>query len=336
MPLTQNYINHIALAVDASSSMSSHKNEVIKVVDGIVAHLAARSKELDQETRVTVYTFADQVTNLVYDKDVLRMPSIRDSYKVYGNTALLDASLKALSDLGQTPELYGDHAFLAYVVTDGQNNIGNYQVAELQRALNSLKANWTMACLVPDARGVYEAKKFGFQPNNIAIWDTSSVNGVESAGRVITQSTDKFMTGRSSGARGYTNSLFLDTSNVPAAKVTGQLEALHPGQFRLLPVTMDGEAIAPFVERYLGYPYRLGMAYYQISKSEKVQPQKGVAIRDKKTHQLYVGPHARQILGLPDYECRVAPSKSPEYDVFIQSTSVNRKLVEGTSVLLLS
>jgi hypothetical protein len=55
----ENYINHVALVLDASSSMSSHRSTVVKVADEQIKHLARRSTELDQETRVTVYAFAD-------------------------------------------------------------------------------------------------------------------------------------------------------------------------------------------------------------------------------------------------------------------------------------
>ena len=45
---------------------------------------------------------------------------------------------------------------------------------------------------------------------------------------------------------------------------------------------------------------------------------------------------ARQLLGLPDYEVKVSPTSHPNYDLFIQSTSVNRKLLAGQRVMVLS
>jgi Mg-chelatase subunit ChlD len=55
MTSQQNYINHIVMVLDMSGSMSPHARELIKVADGQIAHLARRSQELDQETRITVY-----------------------------------------------------------------------------------------------------------------------------------------------------------------------------------------------------------------------------------------------------------------------------------------
>ncbi|MEU3878202.1 hypothetical protein AB0E87_30690, partial [Streptomyces sp. NPDC029704] len=85
----QNYINHVALVLDASSSMSHLSQKVVEVADQQIAYLARRSQELDQETRVTVYVFADKVECVIYDKDVLRMPSLKQLYRVGGMTALL-------------------------------------------------------------------------------------------------------------------------------------------------------------------------------------------------------------------------------------------------------
>jgi hypothetical protein len=45
---------------------STHRKDLITVADGQITHLAQRSKELDQETRVTVYTFSNIVECVVY------------------------------------------------------------------------------------------------------------------------------------------------------------------------------------------------------------------------------------------------------------------------------
>lgn len=108
----QNYINHVALVLDASSSMSHLSRKVVEVADQQIAYLARRSQELDQETRVTVYVFADKVECVIYDKDVLRMPSLKQMYRAGGMTALLAATLKSQRELAQTAQLYGDHSFL--------------------------------------------------------------------------------------------------------------------------------------------------------------------------------------------------------------------------------
>jgi len=101
----QNLINHVVFVLDASSSMRKIAADLVKVVDGQVARLARRSQQVDQETRVTIYTFADTAQWHVYEKDVLRLPSIKDLYKAIGNTALRDTGVR----LGERGPVDGSH-----------------------------------------------------------------------------------------------------------------------------------------------------------------------------------------------------------------------------------
>lgn len=330
---TENYINHIALVLDASGSMHGHSQELIKVADNQIAYLAQRSKELDQETRVTVYSFSynDHIKCLVYDKDVLRMPSIAGLYKADGQTALIDATLLALNDLALTPEKYGEHAFLMYVLTDGAENDSKQRPEMLSGKIDKLPDNWTIAAFVPNQSGVFEAKKFGFPKENIAVWDATSAKGVNEAGERIRQTTETFMQNRKLGIRG-TKSLF--TLKTPTLKTVAQnLDSLHPGQYRLLPVQNDGR-IDEFVESTLNRAYKLGEAYYQLMKPEFIQPQKEIVILAN--NRAYVGAEGRKLLGLPDYKVRVKPEDHLGYEIYVQSTSLNRKLIGGTKLLILS
>lgn len=351
MTAPANIINHIVLVLDASSSMiGTSATQLVKVADNQIAYLAQRSKELDQETRVTVYQFGSDrdyeagygrnrfnrppssIECLVYDKDVLRVPSIAQVYHAWGNTPLIDATTLALEDLAMTPEKYGEHSFLVYVLTDGKENDSKVSAGELQRRIERLPDHWTLAAFVPDQTGVFEAKRFGFPAANIAVWDATTVAGVEEVGGTIRAATENFMQARSQGIRGSRN-LFA-FNDVKLSDVKKNLEALHPGQYRLYNVGDETARIDEFIESQTHRAYHRGEAYYQLVKREKIQPQKKVAIMGAKG--LYVGDQARQLLGLPDYEVPVGPSDNIEYDVYVQSTSNNRKLVPGQKVLVLS
>lgn len=344
----RSYINHVALVLDASGSMSGLDSQLVNVADAQIRHLAQRSKELDQETRVTVYSFNNRtkIECLVYDKDVLRLPSLRGLYHsdYAGQTALLDATIVAMTDLAQAPEIYGDHAFLIYVLTDGEENNSRNGPQDLAARLTALKDNWTVAVFVPNAHGLYEAKKFGFPMDNIAVWNTSA-RGVEEVGETIRRTTDSFMTARASGMRGSRSLFKLDTSQLPNQVQRGfgtadlrakGLSKLGPGQFRIFSVNIgDSETISTFVEEHTGRAYVLGEAYYELTKPVVVQAGKKLALLDKKNWSVYTGAEARKLLGLPDYEVKVTPASHPDYTIFVQSTSVNRKLFVGTSLLLL-
>ncbi len=332
--MTQNYINHIVFVLDSSGSMSNLREQVIKVFDNQIKYLAARSQELDQETRVSVYVFNDDVNCLIYDKDCLRLPSIKDFYKTGGNTALIDATMKSLDDLSKTPELYGDHSYLAFLLTDGEENSSNHSSSTLSNRIKSLPENWTLAVLVPNQIGVYECKRAGFSQDNISIWDTSSSRGLEDAGKVIRESTDRFMQARSTGLRG-TKSLFKLNTNLTAREISKNLQELKPDRdYLLIPVHSDS-SIKDYVESWTAVPYRPGSTYYLLTKPETVQPYKNICIENKLNGKVYAGLNARNLLNLPDYEVKVSPVDYSDYNILIQSTSSNRKLLKGTKIIVL-
>lgn len=336
MSVDQGYINHIALVLDRSVSMSNLAKQVTQVTDNLVKTLAAQSQTHDQETRITVYLFGSRIDCVYYDKDVLRLPSLAGKYKIEGNTKLVSATLQAIRDLEKTATLYGDHSFMLFVLTDGVENESNESDRlEIRKKLASLPKEWTIACLVPNQMGIAEAKKWGFLESNIEKWDTTA-QGVLEVGQKLERATNAYMTARSTGKFVGTANIFsLDPSSLSKAVSVGALDALKMHQYVTYRTGSQVEEIRPFVERMSGIPYKLGTAYYQLTKNEHVQPQKQIAVRDKLSGTLYRGAAARQLLNLPDYEVKVTPNHNSQYDIFIQSTSVNRKLMPSTDVLIL-
>ena len=331
-----NIINHIGLVLDASSSMDPYQHDLVKVADGQIEHLARRSRELDQETRISVWTFADpsNINCVVWDKDVLRLPSIAQYYRPYGNTAFIDATLQSIRDLGETPERYGDHSFLVYVLTDGEENRSVNRPATLQQTLQGLPDHWTLAALVPNARGMHEAKRFGFPAGNIEIWDANSAKGVSEAGDRVRVSMDNYMQARATGVRS-TRSLFstgADAVNVATITQAG-LKPLAKGTYVLVPVPADSR-IDEFTKA-CGHNYQIGRGFYQLMKREEIQATKDIVVVSKKDHKVYSGQEARQMIGLPDMNVRVSPNHNADFDIFVQSTSINRKLIAGTRYLYL-
>lgn len=347
--MISNQIDHITLVLDASSSMTNHSGSLVRVVDNLVAHLARQSKEQEREVRVTVYTFADRgtVKCLVWDKDALRMPSINGLYVARGNTALIDATLMALRDMATIPQKYGDHAFLTYVLTDGEENDSREGGQVLQTMLKSRPDNCTEALLVPDAQGVFNAKRIGIPAGNITIWDTTSKTGAEEAVRTIQQATDSYMTSRATGVYRGTSNLFGGAAQVNTATVQAAgLKPVDPNTYKLIPVipsdgvkNYKGEIeISTYVKSVNNGLYRVGSVYYPLvpgMRPPKIAPQKGVAVLDKKANLLYSGPQARQMLGLPTTgTVAVKPDANPEWTVYVQSTSPNRYLTPHSQILM--
>jgi hypothetical protein len=374
-------LNHVAVLLDGSGSMSSVRSQVVQAVEALVKSLAdnSRADQLNQETRITVYVFntvpknpqayhrnqygeISNVECIYYDRDVLRMwdmiqkDPLAPRYQPDGMTPLIDATLKVISDFKEIKEQYADHAFLIYALTDGQENFSNQNATQLRNQIEQLPANWTLACLVPDESARSQAVNFGFLKDNTRLWKTTAA-GVAEVGRIIQESAHNFMQARATGVRGTTNLFQINAEAVTPEAVHQAATRVKKGMYQTLPVPQATESVTDpatgmpiidpktgrpkvkpieiktFVESRLGQ-YNQGSAFYQLTKPEKVQPQKAIVLREHLSGDLYTGPAVRQMLGLPNYEVRVEPAAHDAYDIFVQSTSVNRHLVPGTSVIV--
>ncbi len=332
--LAQSLINHIVFVLDESGSMSHLSKTVIDVFDAQIKNLALRSKEMDQETRVSVYTFSNSVKCLIYDKDVLRLPSIASFYNPGGGTALRDGVAKAIEDLRKTPELYGDHAFLVFVQTDGEENASR-EISEkdFRNLILGLPDNYTVAALVPDQRSVHYAKGAGIPAQNIQVWNTDA-RGAEDAGKTVTLSMDTYMQNRSTGTRSTKNLFSPNVANLSPTAVVANLEAIDAATYEVL-IVRKKEAIKGFVESWTKKPYVIGSGYYELNKPEIIQAKKQILLRDKNNGKVYGGDNARQLIGLPAYDVKVAPADHKKFEIFVQSGSVNRNLVPGTNLIVL-
>jgi hypothetical protein len=76
------------------------------------------------------------------------------------------------------------------------------------------------------------------------------------------------------------------------------------------------------------------MAFYELVKNEHVQPQKQIVIQNRKTGKVYSGDNARKLLNLPNQEVKITVGDFGEWNVYIQSTSVNRKVIPKQRVLV--
>lgn len=327
-------INHVVLVLDCSLSMQGRKRDVTQVADNEVRYLAKRSQELDQETRVSIYVFDEDVDCLVYDVDVLRLPSIASLYETGGNTALIDATLISIEELERTATLHGDHSFLIYVLTDGQENRSLRRGSDLNAKLSALPENWTLACFVPDPVARRDALMFGFAKDNVAQWDVDNARGMDEVGGTVREATDSWMAGRATGVRG-TRTLFstgLDAVN-PQTVSAANLTPLGKGEYLMLPV-YEKAATRPFV---LGHKleYVNGNVFYELEKTEEIQGLKEVLVVDKQTNNVFGGAGARQLIGLPDgVTVKVKPTANPLFSIFIQSTAVNRVLRPKTTCII--
>lgn len=368
-----NLTTHVALVLDRSVSMSHLKDKTIHVADELVAFLAEQSKKMGQEWRVSVYTFGNEVDCHIWDMDVLRLPSMKEHYRIGGNTALIDAVTTALDDGDKITEHRGDHAFPVYVITDGQENwsVGSdprpafgrvprdVLIRQLRERVSSLKDNRTLAILAPDSHGVREAQALGF--DNILLWDTTSEAGLEAAAESIKKSAVGYMEARTQGAAGLRRmktSLFVG-ANVDAKAIKAAHLVPVPTKDRKITVVVPTDdsfekvvkpantrrkvaemgwfvKIEDYVKRINKGTYPLGDAFYELVKTEQIQGDKEIAVVEVNSNKVYVGDGARQLLGLPEERRTVKPDLNPDFKIFVQSNSLNRHLPHGSQVMVLS
>lgn len=367
----QGNFTHIVLLLDASSSMeySNLTEPVIQVVDSLIEKWTKQSLQLGDMTRLTVYQFSSEnyLPNgqafqcIWYDTDIQRLSTIKGRYTPKGNTALIDATLTAYEELSLIPTLHGDHTFLFFVITDGEENRSRRPAVELRRVIQNVPENWTMAAMVPHAMGRADALKYGFPAGNIQIWDATSARGVEEAGEVIAQATSNYMQSRTKLGMRSTSTLFVG-GQVDAAAVKAKLIPLAHTAYDIVPVTKsalafekrkkptkrfpEGESLGffiridDFINKITNNRFEIGKGWYQLFSAgartrEKIGGNKQIAVMDKKTSQIYVGPEARDIVGLAQGDCTVEPGTNPDYEIFVKSTSENRHLPVGTKLLIM-
>lgn len=375
MTSKQRLLNHVAFVIDRSGSMGSLNNQVDQVVQGQITKLDELDQATGQETHVSIFVFGSTTRCVIYDTDVKRLvgKNVLAGHYDGGMTSLLDATLTVQEDLAKIPQLYCDHAFLTYILTDGGENeshstargraYGIYDarqtqarlVDELKVRLRSQGDNFTVAVLVPNVLCQSEAVKFGFDKSNTLIWDVSK-EGLAAAERRIGETVSDFYQARSQGVRG-TKELFAPSkADVQAAGLkplptdsylllnvipTKGIEITIPKRTVLVsrPEGLKHVEIKDFIEAN-GHPYRTGDAYYELTKSEKIDGTKGVIVVENATGLAYEGAEARKLVGLDMYSTRARPLKKDkagkrEFDIFVQSTSTNRLLeIHNSRVLL--
>lgn len=255
-----------------------------------------------------------------------------------GATLLFDSVVELINVLKQAPDRDDPNvAFAVMITTDGGDTSSRTSAPQLARMIDELQKSdrWTFVFRVPSEREAHNLQRMGIPDGNIMVWSTTS-QGMEVATQQNTQAMQQYFTARSTGVRS-TKSFYANMKNVTTEDVKATLEDVS-AKVTLWPVqTTEHEMdIRSFVEKRLkGGALKKGAAFYQLTKSEdKVQGTKKICIRDKATNAIYYGPAARQLMGVPLHsDVRLKPDDLGKFDVFIQSTSVNRKVQSGSQIL---
>jgi hypothetical protein len=333
--------NYIGFSLDFSLSMNQITEAARRDYNSNIATVKEEAIAQSQDTIVSVVKCG--VGRPAKNEFMLQNASVTalkplDDYKASGSaTPLFDSVNLLIEQFKAMPDANKETvSFLIMVTTDGGDNASHISGDALGREIKRLQATdrWTFVFRVP--RGYKrQLESYGIPGSNILEWDQTT-RGVEVATKATTSAMSNYYSARSAGLKS-TSTFYTDLSDVKTKDVKAVLTDIS-GEVDIFKVLAaeDGEQIQPFVERRTGKPYVKGAAFYELTKTERrVQDYKKIVIKDKKSAVVYGGAAARDLLGLPQTgDVRLVPSDHKEkFVIFIQSTSTNRKLFQGSSVL---
>jgi hypothetical protein len=250
-----------------------------------------------------------------------------------GGTPLYQGLLDLIKLHETAPDLNKEEvSFVIFTTTDGEANYDDAstykpqvkaKIAELART-----GRWTFVFRVP--RGARrQVDDLGVPSENIQEWDTTT-EGMKVSTVQTQAAVTQFYTARSAGAKSsntfYAQAAAVDTSKL--VDISPKVSVYQVGQGQM------GILIRDFILTKR-MEYLLGAAFYQLTKTEsRVSPTKLILIREKSTGKVYAGNDARKMIGLDTVNnARLHPGDHGQYEIYIQSESWNRKLVEGSLVL---
>lgn len=336
--------NYIGFSRDHSASMSHIARFAARDYNDNISAIREAAIAQNQDTIVSVVKCGAgrpaQVVREITNASVTALkPLDENHYDADGSsTPLFDSVGELIEMFKLVPDANEETtSFLIMVTTDGQENSSKrwngHTVGEEIKRLQATD-RWTFVFRVP--RGSRsQLTRYGISDGNILEWDQTERGTAQSAA-TTREAFNQFYQQRTEGVKS-TTKFYADLSKVSVAEVKASLKDIS-NQVAIWPVSSskDGEMIRPFVEERVGAnKMNKGSAFYQLTKSEKqVQDYKIICIREKVTGSVFSGAAARQMLGLPTSgTVKLEPGDHGLYDIFIQSTSVNRKLVGGTNLL---
>ena len=342
-------VNRIALILDRSISMRGIHGNAIDALNAQINSIKLEASKHGQPTYVSVYDFGSDV-NCVFSNQYIHgiQPLTVHDIRIDGLTALMDAVMMAARDLERLPD-FGDPnvSFLVMTITDGAENQSQTTRSQFVSTMARLNATdrWSFVFSGPRNSRHY-LTSLGVHDGNVQEWEQTE-QGVATMTASSSVGLGTYMASRSAGQTNTKAFFTIDMSQVNDSDIKKMSNISKT--FKVLKINNAATGgvewnIRDFVEdrinknatlrRQVGDSYGPGLAYYQLTKPEDVQAGKDLAVRDKTSGKVFGGHEARALIGMPtNTTVRVKPGNLSNYDVFIKSTSVNRKLVRGTDLL---
>lgn len=323
--------NYVGFANDHSSSMSGLVTAAIRDYNNNIAAITGAATRNTLDTIVSVVGFSGSVERQIVNSNPHVLKPMA-SWKAGGMTALYDAVGELINLFKSMPDYSNPNvSFLVLATTDGdENSSRSWSQSSLAREIKALQATgrWTFVLRVPEGQK-HRVSGLGIPEGNIQEWNTTAA-GMEKSTTATTAAFDNFYATRAAGKTS-SNVFYADATAVDTSKL---LDVSSKVSLYVVEGWENAHQIRDFVLRRRTR-YLKGSAFYQLTKTEaRVGPNKMLAVRDRTTGAIFAGKEARTMLGLSSVDnIRLHPGDHGNYDLFIQSESVNRKLVAGTGVL---
>lgn len=333
---------YVGVGLDASASMRSLTATAIQDFNVVVDSIRTSATVEQIDTIISAVKFGvgtvGTVEKFIENSSINALRPITSAdYKANGSSTPLFAGVNMLIDmLSAVPDANSpDVNFIVWVTTDGEENSsrGNSSPSVVSARMAKLQATgrWTFVFRLPKGCAASFSRKYGLPAGNMTEWETTAA-GLTGTQAATTTGFQNFFKAKAAGQQS-TDKFYMDMSAIDKDAVKASLADIST-QVQSWPVNADC-AIRPFCEAHLSAQMRKGAAFYQLNKPERnVQDYKVIIVKERATGAMYTGPAARQMLGLPTSgNIQLVPANHGEFDLFIQSTSVNRKLIAGTTLL---
>ena len=333
---------HVGFCIDESGSISGIVKPLVAAYNKNVEGIRDAVLGEGQEATMTAMAFGHRTLKhrvLYVGQQVQTVEELKDGDIIpSGMTPLFDSVYRAIKKLEELDDGKPDTTFIVSVVTDGQENSSNQPgIDPTVREMNEKIATdrWTFAFLVPKGTASYFSREYHIPMGNIQEWDEKTAAGTEEAFVTNVRAFSGYFVSKSAGdLKSKQGSFYSDLGNVTVRKARKDLSEITK-QVQFLTAPTDGDQIRNVIIGF-GLTWIKGAAFYQLVKTEKkVQDYKLVALRVKTSGKVYCGEKAREMLGIGGLSktVRLVPGDHGKFDVFIQSTSVNRKIPVHTQVL---
>ena len=336
---------YIGISRDHSGSMQGLRHTALKDYNQQIASIKEEAIKHSQDTIVSTVmcgvrsTLAENGVVMDVVNSSIHALKPLETYRTEGMTPLFDSVGRLISQFEALPDAKDPNvAFLIMVITDGEENASReWTASNLKRKLETLQKTdrWSFTFRVPRGYSQNLKRLLGIPDGNIMEWDQNEESFQHST--TATQSAIGGYYGmRAKGVTSTRGFFAVDMSNVSATDVKAALIDISKDvkTHRITAAQHDME-ISKLVSKVWKHPLIKGCAFYQLTKAEKnVQDYKQLVIKDKNSGKFYGGHAARQMLGFPQYgTIQVEPGDHGDFDIFIQSTSLNRKMKSGTTLL---